>query len=118
MSTQKPNPYGLYDPTAGSDSCGVGFITRKDGEQTHEILQMAHSALCTVPHRGGMSAEGVGDGALERGLVALREARFFVRIVELGEFGGDLIFARHQRLAVGAGLGLVGFLAGVPAARR
>ena len=63
MSTKKPQSYGLYDPTAGSDSCGVGFITRKDGEQTHEILQMAHSALCTVPHRGGMSAEGVGDGA-------------------------------------------------------
>ncbi len=52
MSIQKPESYGLYNPAAGSDSCGVGFITRKDGEQTHEILQMAHSALCTVPHRG------------------------------------------------------------------
>lgn len=63
MSNSKPYPYGLYDPSKDSDSCGVGFITRKDGEQTHEVLQMAHSALCTVPHRGGMSAEGVGDGA-------------------------------------------------------
>lgn len=54
---------GLYDPALDSDSCGVGFVTRKDGVQTHEVLQLAHEALCTVPHRGGMSAEGVGDGA-------------------------------------------------------
>ncbi|MDU7867200.1 MAG: glutamate synthase large subunit, partial [Pantoea sp.] len=88
MSTNKPHSYGLYDPTAGSDSCGVGFITRKDGEQTHEILQMAHSALCTVPHRGGMSAEGVGDGA---GVNVDLSLHFFRKItgqpLEAGRFG-------------------------------
>lgn len=31
--------------------------------QTHDVLKRGHEALCAVPHRGGMSAEGVGDGA-------------------------------------------------------
>ncbi|MEE2034768.1 glutamate synthase-related protein [Rhodococcus chondri] len=54
---------GLYDHTLDKSSCGVGFITRKDGIPTHEILTRGHEALCVIPHRGGMSAEGVGDGA-------------------------------------------------------
>ena len=54
---------GLYDRTLDKSSCGVGFITRKDGIQTHDVLTRGHEALCAVPHRGGMSAEGVGDGA-------------------------------------------------------
>ncbi len=54
---------GLYDPTLEKSSCGVGFLTRKDGVQTHDLLLKGHEALCAVPHRGGMSSEGVGDGA-------------------------------------------------------
>ncbi|MEM9355118.1 MAG: glutamate synthase-related protein [Pseudomonadota bacterium] len=53
----------LYDTERGSDSCGVGFIVRKDGKQTHELLRLVDEALCAVPHRGGMSSQGVGDGA-------------------------------------------------------
>ena len=53
----------LYNPNAEHSNCGVGFITNKSSEQTHEILQLAHQALCKIPHRGGMSAEGIGDGA-------------------------------------------------------
>ncbi len=55
--------FGLYDSALEKSSCGVGFLTRKDGIQTHEILTLGHEALYAVPHRGGMSAEGVGDGA-------------------------------------------------------
>ncbi len=55
--------HGLYVADHGRDSCGVGFITRKDGVQTHDVILKADEALCTVPHRGGMSAEGAGDGA-------------------------------------------------------
>ncbi|NLE82116.1 MAG: glutamate synthase large subunit, partial [Rhodococcus sp.] len=54
---------GLYDPALEKSSCGVGFITRKDSTRSHDVLVHAHRALCEVPHRGGMSAEGVGDGA-------------------------------------------------------
>ncbi|KNY14224.1 GltA [Shinella sp. SUS2] len=55
--------FGLYDHAHEKSSCGVGFITRKDGKQTYDVLKKGHEALCAVPHRGGMSAEGVGDGA-------------------------------------------------------
>ena len=52
----------LWNPSDEKSSCGVGFITRKDGVQSHEVIVKAAEALCSVPHRGGMSAEGVGDG--------------------------------------------------------
>jgi len=61
--SQSDNTFGLYDSSLEKDNCGVGFITRKDGIQTHDVLVKGHEALCTIPHRGGMSAEGVGDGA-------------------------------------------------------
>lgn len=79
----------LYDHDVYSDSCGVGFITHKKSLQTHDILVKTHEALCTIPHRGGMSAEGIGDGA---GVNFDLSERFF-RIVtdiadlELGQFG-------------------------------
>jgi glutamate synthase (NADPH/NADH) large chain len=53
----------LYDKTREHSSCGVGFITNKNSLQTQELLQISHQALCKIPHRGGMSAEGIGDGA-------------------------------------------------------
>ncbi|WP_440712258.1 glutamate synthase-related protein [Gordonia sp. FQ] len=52
----------LWDPAGEKSSCGVGFITRKDGVQSHDVITMAAEALCSVPHRGGINAEGVGDG--------------------------------------------------------
>ena len=53
----------LYDINLEKSNCGVGFITRKDGNQTHELLKLGHEAMCNVPHRGGMASDGVGDGA-------------------------------------------------------
>ncbi|MEM6375865.1 MAG: glutamate synthase large subunit, partial [Pseudomonadota bacterium] len=61
--TDKDTPFGLYDPDLDYSACGVGFLARKDGVQTHDLLRKGHEALCAVPHRGGMSSEGVGDGA-------------------------------------------------------
>ncbi|WP_159498707.1 glutamate synthase-related protein [Microbacterium sp. 18062] len=55
--------HGLYDPRLEKSDCGVGFITRKDGVQSHEVILRGDEALRAIPHRGGMSAEGVGDGA-------------------------------------------------------
>ncbi|MCI2265263.1 glutamate synthase-related protein [Sediminivirga luteola] len=54
---------GLYRPEREHSACGVGFITRKDSVQHHDVIVKADEALCAVPHRGGMSSEGVGDGA-------------------------------------------------------
>jgi len=53
----------LYNPTQEHDSCGVGFLTHKKGVQTHDVIALVHQALCKIPHRGGMNAEGIGDGA-------------------------------------------------------
>ena len=80
---------GLHDPDQEKSSCGVGFLTRKDGRQTHEVIQKLHEALCAVPHRGGMSSEGVGDGA---GVNLDLSLRFFRKVtgradLDLGSFG-------------------------------
>ena len=95
--------FGLYDSAFEKSSCGVGFLTRKDGKQTHELLNKGHEALCAVPHRGGMSAEGVGDGA---GVSVDLSIESFKRITHseltLGEFGVGNFFlpndtAQHDR---------------------
>lgn len=52
----------LFFSDQDHDSCGVGLITHKRSVQTHEIMRLADEALCKVPHRGGINAEGVGDG--------------------------------------------------------
>ena len=70
---------GLYDPGLEYSACGVGFVTRKDSSQTHELLRLGHQALCAVPHRGGMSSEGVGDGA---GISVDLSVSFFSRITK------------------------------------
>ncbi len=79
----------LYDVEQSQDSCGVGFITNKHSKQTHDLLAKSHEALCTIPHRGGMSAEGIGDGA---GVNIDLSLKFFRKITKMpdlqaGEFG-------------------------------
>ncbi|MBT5102469.1 MAG: glutamate synthase large subunit, partial [Porticoccaceae bacterium] len=90
--------FGLYDSTFEKSSCGVGFLTRKDGKQTHELLIKGHEALCAVPHRGGMSAEGVGDGA---GVSIDLSVTFFSRVVGAslvpGEFGVGNFFLPNDQ---------------------
>ncbi|KAB1655963.1 glutamate synthase large subunit [Pseudoclavibacter chungangensis] len=84
---------GLYDPTAEHSACGVGFITRKSGVPDHDVIRRGHQALCAIPHRGGMSSEGVGDGA---GVSIDLSASFFGALVgrELaaGRFGVCNVF--------------------------
>lgn len=79
----------LYDADLSQDSCGVGFITRKDSKQTHDLLVKSHEALCTIPHRGGMSAEGIGDGAGVNIDISLKFFRKITNLetLQLGQFG-------------------------------
>ncbi len=57
-------PIGLYDPRWEHDACGIGFIARRDGRATHDVLAMALTALRNLQHRGGVDADGKsGDGA-------------------------------------------------------
>ncbi len=79
----------LFDKNQEFSSCGVGFITNKHSKQSHELLIHAHQALCMIPHRGGMSAEGIGDGA---GVNIDLSLDFFRKVtnnpaLNLGEFG-------------------------------
>jgi glutamate synthase (NADPH/NADH) large chain len=79
----------LFDKKREHSSCGVGFIANKHSLQTHELLAHAHQALCMIPHRGGMSAEGIGDGA---GVNIDLSVDFFRKItgnadLTLGKFG-------------------------------
>lgn len=79
----------LYNADLSQDSCGVGFITHKRSQQTHDILLKTNEAICTIPHREGMSAEGIGDGA---GVNIDLSLKFFRKItkkaeLKLGQFG-------------------------------
>ncbi|WKY58482.1 glutamate synthase-related protein [Vibrio sp. SNU_ST1] len=79
----------LYDREHEHSSCGVGFITDKTGEQTHQLLSLAHQALCTIPHRGGMNAEGIGDGAGVNIDLSINFYRHLLKTSDLerGDFG-------------------------------
>ena len=72
----------LLDFAEDHSSCGVGFLTRKGGDFSHDIIEKVHEALCAVPHRGGMGADGTGDGA---GICVDLSPKFFEKVT--GEAG-------------------------------
>jgi glutamate synthase (ferredoxin) len=65
------------------DACGTGFIARLGSAPSHDIIELALTALERLTHRGGVDADGAsGDGA---GLLTSLPERFFrVRAKELG----------------------------------
>src|SRR5208282_5279705 len=65
------------------DACGTGFVARLGGPASHEIVNIALTALERLTHRGGVDADGAsGDGA---GLLtSLPEGFFRARAKELG----------------------------------
>src|SRR5262245_42378015 len=55
---------GLYDPAAGKDSCGVGFIVNLDNSKSHQIVEDGLTLVKNLTHRGAVGADPlVGDGA-------------------------------------------------------
>jgi len=102
------NLTGLYDPLREHSACGVGFLTRKDSKQTHDLLRKGHEALCAVPHRGGMSSEGVGDGA---GISIDLSVGFFSKLtgkeMKPGEFGVGNFFLPAEETSQNAAAELV-----------
>ncbi|MEM6408882.1 MAG: glutamate synthase-related protein [Pseudomonadota bacterium] len=96
----------LFDPALEHSSCGVGFLTRKDGVQSHDVLLKGHEALCAVPHRGGMSSKGVGDGA---GVSVDLSVGFFSKLAGVklapGSFGvGNFFLPSDPKQADAAGI--------------
>lgn len=92
----------LYDPSQDHDSCGVGFLTNKTGIQTHDVIALVHQALCKIPHRGGMNAEGVGDGA---GVNIDLSVNFYRHLTErntlkAGDYGVGNFFVSKEETSV------------------
>src|SRR6202790_3038923 len=57
------------------DACGTGFVARLGGPASHEIVNIALTALERLTHRGGVDADGAsGDGA---GLLTSLPHEFF-----------------------------------------
>ncbi len=57
------------------DACGTGFMARLGGPASHEIVNIALTALERLTHRGGVDADGAsGDGA---GLLTSLPHEFF-----------------------------------------
>src|SRR3984957_12828864 len=61
-----PSPHDRH-PNWGHpdhDACGTGFVARLGGSASHEIVNIALTALERLTHRGGVDADGAsGDGA-------------------------------------------------------
>ncbi|MFF5305970.1 glutamate synthase-related protein [Streptomyces sp. NPDC013161] len=100
---------GLYDPALDHSDCGVGFLTRLDGVPSHDVIIKGDEALRAIPHRGGKSAEGVGDGA---GVSVDLSVEFFSAItgeaLRAGHFGVANCFMPTDADRPEAALHLVG----------
>ncbi len=62
---QRENSENLEENEAGSNACTVGFIARKDGRQSHDVVAKALFAKAETFHRVGYAADGKttdGDG--------------------------------------------------------
>jgi len=59
-----PAPQGLYDAAHEHDACGVAFVAQMSGQRSHELVELAITALRNLEHRGASGAEpDSGDGA-------------------------------------------------------
>ena len=99
----------LLDFAEDHSSCGVGFITRKSGTFSHDIIEKVHEALCSVPHRGGMGADGTGDGA---GICVDLSPKFFSKIsgeegLEFGKFAVGNFFLPVQTEMHGKAISII-----------
>ncbi|MEU0990786.1 glutamate synthase-related protein [Streptomyces sp. NPDC005953] len=101
--------FGLHSPAREHSACGVGFITRLDGVPCHDVIRRGDEALRAIPHRGGKSAEGVGDGA---GVSVDLSVEFFSAItgeeLRAGHFGVANCFVPADPVRRKGALDLVG----------
>ncbi|MDR1386790.1 MAG: glutamate synthase large subunit [Propionibacteriaceae bacterium] len=115
---------GLYSPDHEHEACGVGFVTRLDGAQTHQIVEQALTVLANLDHRGATGADPeAGDGA---GLLVQVPDAFLRRVCPFelpaaGRYAVGLAFlptdppardrakAEFARLAAGEGLHVIGW---------
>ena len=94
-----PPAQGLYDPRAGHDACGVGFVVHMKGRRSHDIVRKALRVLINLEHRGACGCEvNTGDGA---GILVQTPDRFLRKVVPFtlpaaGAYGAGLVFLPHE----------------------
>jgi glutamate synthase (NADPH) large chain len=95
-------PPGLYDPTLGKGSCGVGFIADIKGRRSHRIVADALTILLNLEHRGAVGADPrAGDGA---GILVQIPHKFFARkaaelglaLPPAGDYAVGVLFMPHE----------------------
>ncbi len=105
-----PKPQGLYDPSFEHDACGVGFICRLNGEQSHDVIHKALEILVNLTHRGACGCDPkTGDGAgilmqVPHAFLKQQCSQLGVRLPDPGEYGAGMVFlprdARQRRRCV------------------
>ncbi|HUW84806.1 MAG TPA: glutamate synthase large subunit [Phycisphaerae bacterium] len=89
---------GLYDPRFEHDACGVGFICRLNGEQSHDVIHKALEILVNLTHRGACGCDPkTGDGAgilmqVPHAFVKQRCGQLGIRLPDPGEYGVGMVF--------------------------
>ena len=69
---------GLYDPRFEHDACGIAFVAQLGQGPSHEVVDLALTALENLAHRGAFGADPeTGDGA---GITVQMPDRFFREI--------------------------------------
>jgi glutamate synthase (ferredoxin) len=91
------------NPGLDHDACGVGFIARLSNARSHEVVELALSALDRLTHRGGVDSDGLsGDGAglllpLPKDFFRSRAQGLNIRLPET--FGLGMVFLPREREA-------------------
>ncbi len=91
---ERPGACFTPDPWRERDACGVGLIARASGAASHDVTQIALTALARLAHRGAASSDYSGDGA---GILTQIPRRLFA--AEAGQLGISL--APDRPFAVG-----------------
>ena len=90
-----PAPQGLYDARHEHDACGVAFVATLTGQASHEIIDLALTALRNLEHRGASGSDPEsGDGA---GILVQVPDAFFRAVVDFvlpapGEYAAGIAF--------------------------
>jgi len=96
---EPPSEQGLYDPSAESDACGVGFVVHQKGRKSHDIVAKALQVLINLEHRGACGCEAnTGDGA---GILTQTPDAFLRAVVPFslpapGAYAAGLVFLPHE----------------------
>jgi glutamate synthase domain-containing protein 2/glutamate synthase domain-containing protein 1/glutamate synthase domain-containing protein 3 len=101
---------GLYDSQYEHDACGVGFVSRLDGEPRHDVVEMGIKALCNLEHRGASGADAdSGDGA---GILIRIPHDFFTHTLDfplpaVGAYAAGVVFLPLDQAAADHGRDLI-----------